>query len=293
MKDVIDIGVKRNLKTLSSGRRDMYEIDPRIIKVKPDFNVRQDYGDLEPLVNVIIEMGNVPTPIKVFTDNGDIFITDGYRRHAATMIAIERGHDIKTISAFGEPKHYNDEMRLFDMINCNEGMRLNMLEQGIAYHRLTLRGYNENEVAKKVGKSPAHIGQCIKLAVAPKRIQNLIIEGLDGVKVECNAVLDIMKVVADENEQFDALVTAMKDAGETGKAKATPNAVRKAAGAGAKPTVSAQMKALKDWVEEHSVLYANNPKYTAVTTVIDFLKGNVNLDELVTLVEGQGVDEEE
>jgi ParB/RepB/Spo0J family partition protein len=284
MKDMTDMTAKRNLKTLSSGRRDMYEIDPRIIKTKPDFNVRQDYGDLEEMVAFIVANGNVPLPMKVFTDNGDIYVTDGHRRLAATMIAIERGADIKTVSCFGEPKHYNDEMRLIDMVVCNEGMRLSMLEQGIAYHRLVLRGYNQEEVSTKVGKSSAHIGKCIKLAVAPKRIQNLIIDGHNGVKVECNTVLQTLGEVEGEDAQYEALVAGMESAGENGKAKATPKMVRKAAGTG-KPTVAAQMKELKSWVEENSHILAENPKYKAVLTVIDFLKAEVNLEELTLLIE--------
>ena len=284
-QEIEEFGKVQNLKAAASGRRDMYEIDPRIIKIKDDFNVRMDYGNIESLVEYIIVNGNVPLPIKVHMENGYIYVTDGHRRIKATMIAIERGADIKTVSCFGEPKHYNDEMRIIDMVVCNEGLNLSMLEQGVAFLRLVSRGYKQEEIAKKAAKSQSHVSQCIKLSTAPKRIQNLIVEGLDGIKADCHAVLAAMAIDgATEDMIYDALVKGAADAANDGRAKVNKRAVQNQLGT-AKPSAAAQMKALKDWIEEYSVILKDNPKFQAVQVTIDFIKGMINIEELLTRVE--------
>ena len=69
-------------------RKDILYIDPRQIKIEEGFNTRTDYGNIDELMNSIIENG-VKIPLRGFKDGDFYIITDGHRRLTATMKAIE------------------------------------------------------------------------------------------------------------------------------------------------------------------------------------------------------------
>ena len=275
---------KKTIKGMALGRKDIFRINPLDIHEKEGFNARLDYGDLTSLVDYVLEHGNVPSPLKVWMEDGTIYVDQGHRRLRAVHMAIEKGADVKTVDCIAEPVTYNPEMRLIEMVSSNEGMPLSMLEQGHVFRRLTGGGYEQIEVARKVAKSPSHVSNCIILANASKRIQNLIIEG----KVKPTTVLGVLRDIIDEDAQFAALTTAIESAESDGKTVATPGRVRAASGSGGasgKPTVAKKVKDLTDWVDENSVILSERPKFKMISHVLGYLRGELTIEQLAVFTD--------
>ena len=193
-------------------KTDLLKIDPRAIDVQEGFNARTDYGDIESLCNSIIENG-VEVPMKVYRNpeqKGRYILVDGHRRYRATMMAIQSGVDIAYVPARLAERTSNQESRLFDMIITNDGKPLSTYEQGVVYNRLLEYGYNQSEVAKKVGKSAALVGNAIRLATAPKVIQDYITQDM----ISPSLAIQILRDTPNDVDQIRAIRTAVKSAEE-------------------------------------------------------------------------------
>jgi ParB family chromosome partitioning protein len=160
-------------------------VDPKLVKIKDGFNVRQDFGDLDELKNSIIENGQ-RLAIKGYKDLDGIhfILTDGERRLRAIRKAIEEGADIKYVKLELESKGYSEDRRTFDLLICNDGKKLLSIEEANVYQRLINFGYKPEEISKKTGKSPSYVYNMLKLANTPKIIQNMVSEN----KISANTV---------------------------------------------------------------------------------------------------------
>jgi len=183
-------------------RSDIYNIDPRIIV--PGNNIRKDYGDIPTLMNQIIEQGLL-IALRVKKDpNSDKYIAiDGHRRLKAIHTAIEQGFDIKQVKCNVVPKNYTKENEIYDMLLCNTGKSLTDLEQAEGIRILSLAGYKDVEIAKRLGTNPVQIGNLLKLLEAPKEILNLV----ENKEISVTAVTSIIRHATElaktENNEID------------------------------------------------------------------------------------------
>lgn len=275
----------RGLKAVEGARRtDMFMIDPRSINVKEGFNARMNYGDIEKLAAQIKEWG-VKVPLKVFMEDGKVFVSAGHRRLAAINLLLSRGEDFsKGVPCMSEGNNFTVEKGLFDQVLTNDGEKLDMLEQGILFDRLVGRGYNQNEIATKIGMTASHVSNCMTLAKASKRIQNLIVEG----KVKATTVLDTIRALPDDEEaQFKALTDAIAAAAENGKESAKPETVRRAvsrSGGVVRETPAKRVKLMGEWLEENSVVLADNPVFESIKLANEYLIGKLTIEELTVKV---------
>lgn len=253
-------------------RSDISYIDPRLIQVKEEFNIRQDYGDLESLKNSIIENG-VKQPIRGHR-NGDYFeITDGFRRAKAVQMALEEGNEIARVPFVGEKKGYTDEQRIFDMFICNDGKNLTPLEEGEGFKRLENYGYTQVEIAKKLGKHSSHVSQMITLANAPKHIKNDVQNGT----ISPSTAIQILRQSEDEEEQKQMVEEGKKEAEKSGKNKVSSSNVK---GLKNNSPMSKMEDALDQLVEEG----VNNEKVELLQKTINTLKNKEStVDKLAEL----------
>src|SRR5690606_41041461 len=90
---------KINLRDIAK-RTDLFNIDPRLIKVDWDSNPREDYGDedFEELKESIRSNG-VEMPLLVFIDkvSNEIALAHGFRRMKAISQLIEEGVEITSV----------------------------------------------------------------------------------------------------------------------------------------------------------------------------------------------------
>ena len=288
-----------NLKELSTGRQDILKIDPSMIEEEDGFNVRSDYGDLEELAYSIAEHG-VKRPINVYVKGNRCFVKDGHRRLRAVKLLRENGIEIKTVPVIAQSKE-TEEQRVLDLFVFNDGKPLLKLEQGSAFLRLINFGWKQTDIAKKVSRSGTYVGQCVALARTPRRIQQLIVDGL----INDSLVLDaIRKANGDDLEAvYTTLLETVEEihdgdvpSEENGNIPVEP--VRKAKKAAVvrktreklgKTTVSQRFTSLNSWIEESEESYTGDDRFNSILRMVDFLQGKIELSEIRAMF-GEDVD---
>lgn len=185
-------------------KKDILMVDPRLLRIEEGFNTRIDYGEIEELVNSIIENG-VKVPLRGYKDGEYYVINDGHRRLRATMIAIENGNEVARVPFITEHKKTMEE-RILDILITNDGKPLTPLELGETYKRLINFGYNFSDIAKRVGKTVKHVSDMVLVAESSRDVKALISDG----QISATLVAEIKSKVKD----VDASEEIIKKASE-------------------------------------------------------------------------------
>jgi ParB/RepB/Spo0J family partition protein len=213
---------KSGLSSISTGRRDIHSIDPRLILTRPGWNGR-DFTDpeniehIEKLAKSIAKIG-VKEPITCYWDGGNAYLSDGECRLRAALLAISNGHDIKAIPVKAEDRYQNEADRLFSQVIRNSGKPFTPMEQAKVFKRLLDLGWDEPEIAEKSGASLSRVGQVLSLLCLPEPIRQMVSAG------EVSASL-AQKVAADAgtaNEAVQTLQTGIAIAKKAGKKRVAP-----------------------------------------------------------------------
>lgn len=264
------------IKDFAISRPETYLIDPKNIIIKDEWNARKDYGNLEELSNSILESG-LRNPIRIYMEDGKPHLTDGFRRLKAIMNLIEQGHEIKAVRCLYEDKGYNEEKRVLDMLLCNDGKRLEPIEEANVIQRLVNFGWTQFQVATKIGKTQGYVCQRLKLLEAPVVVQTALAEG----NITTSAVIDVLNNVP-ESEQTAVVELAVETAKANGKKKAGSNEVKEVQTVTvttqkSKETPAKRMKEWQKWMEEMSVMYKGHPQYEIMIKLNQFIKGEISL----------------
>src|SRR5574343_570733 len=270
----------KNLKEATSGRGDIYKIDPALIHRREGFNKRITFTGIDELAESIRENG-IREPLKVYLEDGKVWLAQGYRRMRAVDKLISEGHEIKTVPCIAEGKYSNEESRLIDQIICNDGIPFNQLEQGFVFQELINLGWNQTDIAKKVSKTPAHVSNCIQLTTLSKKLQNVIIEG----KAACSTVLNaIREADGDEDLVIAAIEENIAKPSENngnGNGKATSGAVKRTLDPN-RATPAKRMKEVQEFLDARNTeSYNRDPIYMAIKQTLEYVKeGKGNLLEI-------------
>lgn len=187
-----------SIKELAEGRSDVFNLPINRITVKEGDNIRTDFGDIEGFAKRIAKRGlkNIFT-VRVSEDGDSAFIVDGHRRFKAVKMAIEMfGASITHIRCQNEVKGTNEEQRILDMLAFNDSKNLDPLEEGAAFHRLILHGWDSNKIAEETGQTVAQVNQRLTLNASPACIREMVKEG----KISASAALEINSATKDEQE---------------------------------------------------------------------------------------------
>jgi len=162
-------------------RTDLFGVLLEEIVIEDGFNVRFDMGDLRELMESIVELG-IKNPIHAYQKKGDInryTLLEGHRRIAAVKLAVSEGKlDAKVFRIpMVKERNMSDVDRVLGLVTYNSGKPLHMLEEAAAYQKAVAYGATPAEIAKRVGKSPTHIANCLILLTAGKPTQQMIREG--------------------------------------------------------------------------------------------------------------------
>jgi len=188
-------------------RRDVYSLEVNQIKVVEGFNVRQDFGDLQELANSI-KINGVKVPVRGYKKEGFYWLTDGERRFRACQLLAEQGVDVR-VPFLSDGSNVNNEQRVIDMLICNEGKKLNPVEQSEAVQRLVNYGYVDKEIAEKTGFSIVYISNLKLLNNAPKTIKNLITSDI----IRSTQVLKMFRETKSYDEVMEAISKAIDFSG--------------------------------------------------------------------------------
>lgn len=211
------------LKDHAEGRTDIYNIDPRKIKIKEGWNSREasdpaNSTHVAELAASIKEIG-VKRPLICYMEGEDIFISDGHCRLQAVMHLIEQGIEIKTIPVMSDDRYSNEADRIFSQIVHNAGKPLTSLEQAKVFKRLVDLGWAQKDIALKAGISGGRVSQLLELNILPVILQKYIIEG----KASATMVLNTYKKYKQNvDETILELNGAVRVAEESGRKRAMP-----------------------------------------------------------------------
>lgn len=237
-------------------------VPPSSIVADEKKNPRFEYGDIEELMNSILENG-IKNPLKGYQKDGKIVLKDGHRRMRAVRLALEKGKKIERVPVILEQRPLNEEERTLEYMIFNDGKPLTMLEQSEVIKRLLNFGWKVTEIVKKTGKARGYIENLILLTRSTMKVLNLVQEG----KISAHAVIQIMQAVKGDAEaaakEVEAAITRAK---ESGKEKATPKHVA------TKEVKSQSFGKFYRWAEEIADLIAGKKEtYQQKQEVLDKL----------------------
>ena len=230
---------KTGLKAFGEGRRDILNIDPRIIVVEPGFNSRdfsmpENQEHVQSLKDSIVRIG-VKEPLTVRMADKKVTLVGGECRLRAVLLAIEEGAAIKTVPCQAESPGTNDAQRTAEQVVRNSGKRFAPLEMARNAQKLANFGWNRQQIADTYSVSVSYVAQLFEMLEMPEEVQSLVRSGVVAAGLalstvrsqgEADGVLVLRDAVADVQAKADAEPPTKKKAK---KIKATLATVKKAA----------------------------------------------------------------
>ena len=220
---------KGGIADIAMGRSDLYRIDPRTLVVKEGWNCRDvdfDPTNADDLALALsIAANGVKEPLTVTWQEGQAFVTNGHRRRAAAIYAIEElGAVIPVVPVRTEDRHTNEADHVFSMIVRNSGKPLSPIEQGRVFKRLVELGWSESDIAAKSGMSAVWVRQLLDLQAAPAAVTDLVKDG----RVSATLAAERLKKSKGDGEAVaKELTEAVEKAKSEGKERATAKHLRK------------------------------------------------------------------
>jgi ParB/RepB/Spo0J family partition protein len=171
-------------------KSDYWWVDSRRLKEDPEFNRREDYGDIEALAREIKAHGvDSLNPLTCYKQGENYVVVRGHRRTRALKI-LEKGGEILMVRILVERKGYSKEMRVLDQITENEGKPYTPWEQALVLRDLRGFGWSDKEIATRSGKSMVYVRRLLSLADAPQKLINLVREGRVSATEAMNSIAD-------------------------------------------------------------------------------------------------------
>ena len=201
-----------------------------IVRNKYQPRKKFDEESLEELSNSIKERGIIqPIVVRKSEDQNDKFeIVAGERRWQAAQNA--GLHEVPVIIINAD----NLKSLEFAIVENVQRKDLNPIEEAEGYKRLIDEfKYDQERVAKFIGKSRAHISNCLRLLSLPKEVVELIVEekishGHAKILVGLENAFFLAKKIIDKKlsvRQSENLIRALKLAGNKGKKTKNPNII--------------------------------------------------------------------
>lgn len=169
------------LAQFSQGRSDVHRVDPRLLIIEKNWNTRDDTPELlehiDMLAQSIAEVG-VRVPIQVKMIDGKMVVRAGHCRTRAAMRAIEHYKaEIKTVPVSSVDRFSNDADLILEQVITNSGKPLTSMEEARVYKKLLDMGWNQGDIAKKIGKSNGRISQILAYLEMPAAVQAQVATG--------------------------------------------------------------------------------------------------------------------
>lgn len=200
----------------SQGRSDIHRVDPRLLVITEGWNNRDESQELtdhiEMLAQSIAEVG-VKMPIQIKLEDGKMVVKAGHCRTRAVMLAISRGVDIKTVPVVSVDRYASDEDLILEQVITNTGKPLTVMEETRVYKKLLDLGWNQSDIAKKVGKSNGRISQMLGLLTMPAAVQAHVASGA----VSASLASQVVKNAETPQQASVALTQAVEQAQSEGR----------------------------------------------------------------------------
>lgn len=190
------------------------------IKLRKDWNLRQDFGEIEELASSIESQGLI-TPIVVdILKDGTILLKSGERRYRAIAMLRARSKELKTkfefVPALINNRDMDEKGRLISELNSNSGKPFTALEEAEGYK--ILRDQYEMDlktIGRAVGHSASYVEQRLLLADEGIEIKKAVESGA----ISATAVVQMNREEKDPIKRKEKVEKAVS---EGKKVKVTP-----------------------------------------------------------------------
>jgi hypothetical protein len=170
------------------------------------------------------------------------------------MLAITKYKaDIKTVPVISVDRYANDADLILNQVISNSGKPLTALEEARVYKKLLDMGWQQGDIAKKVGKSNGRISQILSLLEMPASVQAQVATGA----VSASLAQQVVKAAETPAQASQALQQAVETA-QKEQRKVKPNDV----GIGHKTAVTIFKEAI-----ENSEIDDENSRTTGIVIV--------------------------
>lgn len=198
---------------------DAFKVDVRNIIVDQQFNPRQENElkhytfenvvenceeDIKELAQSIKEVG-LQEPLEVFKKRkSNLYVlTDGFRRMKAITYLIATGTAFKQVKVIKGSANIEDRI-IKALVSGTMKKKLSPVSEAECYKRLMSYGYNQSEIAAKIGKTHTHVKDMLILAEQSKEVKNLVNDN----KVKASTVVTLAK---DKNNTQEDVTETVKE----------------------------------------------------------------------------------
>ena len=161
-------------------RVDMYQFDPARIEVEPGYNIRafnSAADEDDAALKESIRASGVRIPLTIRTKGDLVFVVAGHRRLAAVKELIAEGEEIRAVPCLPEAKGTTEADRQLDLIRSNQGKPLTPMQRAEVIKRLVGFGWDEAEIATKIGCSRSHVADMLTLSGAEQDVRQMVQSG--------------------------------------------------------------------------------------------------------------------
>jgi len=163
-----------------SMKKEIKRVRVSLLDIDPDYNCREDYGDIQQLKESISENG-VLNPLVVYEDEQEdesvrYIVISGHRRRMACLQLIEEDREDFNVPVIID-NDLDETKKVTRIIIDNDGKPLTALEEAAVFLRLKKMGNTSKEIAKKCGRSKALVSNFLLLSSANKEMKSMIRNG--------------------------------------------------------------------------------------------------------------------
>lgn len=178
--------VKAAMKDIGASSRDLWQVQVKDLRVIPNFNVRiRDAGYKEHIRSLADSMKSEgyyqDKPMAGYVaKEGDelvIYITDGHCRFEAAQLAISEGAEIERIPVVAAPQGTSLEDLTVGLVRSNSGKPLEPYELAVVCKRLTRFGWEQPEIATRLGLSGKYVEGLLLLIGSDKDVREMVMKG--------------------------------------------------------------------------------------------------------------------
>jgi ParB/RepB/Spo0J family partition protein len=213
----------------SQGKSEVFKVSPDLLVLEDGWNTRDDNPELlehiDQLAQSIKEIG-VRKPLEVKLIDGKLIVRDGHCRTRAIRRAIEiYKAEIKAVPVVSVDRYASEEDLILNQVISNSGKPLTSIEEAKVYKKLLDHGWQQVDIAKKVGKTNGRISQILNLLTMPTQVQNAVASGA----VSASLAQQVVNGAATPAQASQAVVEAVQQAQSEGR-KVKPSDVGKKSG---------------------------------------------------------------
>lgn len=166
------IGQLYKSKQTAATPRKVFWVPLAELYVEDGYNIRDvDQAHVEEFRDAYLAGEYVP-PLTVEVTQHGIKVIDGHHRFAGAKMAAETGLELRL--EVNDITGTSEADKIALMVTSSQGKPLEPLERAKAYARLKAQGWTNDEIARKVKRSPSDVANMLALAECPEPIKDMV-----------------------------------------------------------------------------------------------------------------------